>query len=245
MLVLGAWLAPVAHAQLIGDVIDDVVGGGDSGSTDSGSTDSGSGDSGGGLIDGVIGGILEDDDSSEPSGSGPIREIVNAVDKSAGDTTEAVDDATGGTVGNIGQTTGTLPAAGGTVKKVTKGLTGTSGPGKKKTSARAAKTTGYPVAGTWEILGESFANANGMRDARDGAGRPGTAALVSSEASSDDSVFSQIGRVAAEAVQQAAFPLILTMLVGAFLMVQNRIDRKDPKLALAPVDSEHDLLSFT
>jgi hypothetical protein len=35
------------------------------------------------------------------------------------------------------------------------------------------------------------------------------------------------------------------MLVGAFLMVQNRIDRKDPKLALAPVDSEHDLLSFT
>ncbi|MGH2756284.1 MAG: hypothetical protein ACRDI3_00670, partial [Actinomycetota bacterium] len=58
-------------------------------------------------------------------------------------------------------------------------------------------------------------------------------------------VFAEIGRVAAEAAQQVAFPLALAMMVGAFLMVQNRIDRRDPKLALAPIDSDHELLTFS
>ena len=36
-----------------------------------------------------------------------------------------------------------------------------------------------------------------------------------------------------------AFPLVLILLVVAFLLAQDRIDRKDPKLALAPVDADH------
>jgi hypothetical protein len=60
-----------------------------------------------------------------------------------------------------------------------------------------------------------------------------------------DSVVSQIGRIAAEAAKQMAFPMLLTLLVVGFLFAQNRIDRSDPKLALAPVESDHDLLSFT
>ena len=45
-----------------------------------------------------------------------------------------------------------------------------------------------------------------------------------------------------EAAKDFAFPLILTLLVGTFLAVQHRFDRRDPKLALAPV--AHDYLSF-
>jgi hypothetical protein len=36
-----------------------------------------------------------------------------------------------------------------------------------------------------------------------------------------------------------AFPLLLIVLVFAFMLVQNRIDRRDPKLALAPVGADH------
>ena len=43
----------------------------------------------------------------------------------------------------------------------------------------------------------------------------------------------------ARLVRTLAFPLVLILFVIGFLFVQNRIDRKDPKLALAPVGSEH------
>jgi uncharacterized membrane protein YphA (DoxX/SURF4 family) len=36
-----------------------------------------------------------------------------------------------------------------------------------------------------------------------------------------------------------AFPLVLILLVIGFVLAQNRFDRKDPKLALAPVGSEY------
>ena len=40
-----------------------------------------------------------------------------------------------------------------------------------------------------------------------------------------------------------AFPLALVLIVGAFLLVQDRLDRRDPRLALAPVGP--DVLDFT
>jgi hypothetical protein len=40
---------------------------------------------------------------------------------------------------------------------------------------------------------------------------------------------------------KAAFPMLLLLIVVAFLLVQDRIDRKDPKLALAPTHAEPDL----
>jgi hypothetical protein len=41
------------------------------------------------------------------------------------------------------------------------------------------------------------------------------------------------------------FPLSLTVLVLIFLMIQNRLDRKDPKLANAPLHSYQDVARFT
>jgi len=49
------------------------------------------------------------------------------------------------------------------------------------------------------------------------------------------SLFGRIGSAAAEAAKQVAFPLALALVVVAFLMVQNRLDRRDPKLASAPI----------
>jgi hypothetical protein len=40
-----------------------------------------------------------------------------------------------------------------------------------------------------------------------------------------------------------AFPFALVLIVGAFLLVQDRLDRRDPRLALAPVGP--DVLDFT
>jgi hypothetical protein len=38
--------------------------------------------------------------------------------------------------------------------------------------------------------------------------------------------------------KEFAFPLVLSTLVGLFLFLQSRVDRRDPKLALAPLDTE-------
>jgi hypothetical protein len=56
-------------------------------------------------------------------------------------------------------------------------------------------------------------------------------------------LFELIGSLPIEAKAAVlAFPLALALIVLLFVAVQNRIDRKDPKLALAPVAP--DLLRF-
>jgi hypothetical protein len=37
---------------------------------------------------------------------------------------------------------------------------------------------------------------------------------------------------------------LLAVLVAAYLMIQYWLDRKDPKLAMAPVHAKHDLARF-
>ena len=55
-------------------------------------------------------------------------------------------------------------------------------------------------------------------------------------------LFDRIGSLAIQAAKELAFPLALALIVLLFVAVQNRIDRKDPKLALAPITP--DLLRF-
>lgn len=56
-------------------------------------------------------------------------------------------------------------------------------------------------------------------------------------------VVQQVQKVARELQHRAAFPVILLILVAVYLAVQNWIDRRDPKLAQAPVHAG-DVLSF-
>jgi hypothetical protein len=46
-----------------------------------------------------------------------------------------------------------------------------------------------------------------------------------------------------DVVKGLTFPLALALIVGAFLLAQDRIDRRDPRLALAPLGP--DILPFT
>ena len=64
-------------------------------------------------------------------------------------------------------------------------------------------------------------------------------------AAAPESVFAQFAEAAGEAARKLAFPLALTLMVLAYLVVQGRIDGRDEKLALAPIDADQDLLSFS
>jgi hypothetical protein len=55
---------------------------------------------------------------------------------------------------------------------------------------------------------------------------------------------SSLSKLAAVALQTFAFPLLLAILVGLYLLLQHWFDRRDPKLAMAPVHSNHDLAAF-
>lgn len=54
----------------------------------------------------------------------------------------------------------------------------------------------------------------------------------------------RLRRVTVPAARQFGFPLALGALVLAFLVVQGRLDARDPKLAAAPVTVDDDLLPF-
>ncbi|HUP70466.1 MAG TPA: hypothetical protein VM142_11730 [Acidimicrobiales bacterium] len=60
----------------------------------------------------------------------------------------------------------------------------------------------------------------------------------------DETVAETILDVGVEAVKKSAFPFLLLLIVFLFLVVQDRIDRRDPKLAMAPVYRDA-ALSFT
>ena len=54
----------------------------------------------------------------------------------------------------------------------------------------------------------------------------------------------ELSQVAMKTAKRYSFPLSLALFVFAFMVVQGRIDRRDPKLRLAPLDSKHDLATF-
>jgi hypothetical protein len=68
----------------------------------------------------------------------------------------------------------------------------------------------------------------------------GTAAFSSNAGD----LLERIERGLADAAQRFAFPLAVAALVGAFLLIQGRIDSRDPKLAVAPIDSPDDVVTF-
>lgn len=177
------------------------------------------------------------------------------VGKVVKDTTEKVGKTVKDTTGTAGSTVGTVGAAAGeTVSKVyndtlkavdgvTKGDRGKGGSGKKK-SGKSPKTSS---------TGTTVASASATRAAFPLAGsvaryiEPTTSvpALETTSALLDARTPQQLLEAAVEAVKRFAFPLALTILVVAFLLIQNRIDSRDPKLTAASITFEEDLLSFS
>lgn len=85
-----------------------------------------------------------------------------------------------------------------------------------------------------DVTGDGTGTAGGPGD--DGSGGGDANVLAASIA--------KLARTAGEAVKTFAFPLSLTILVIVFLLIQGEIDRRDPKLAFAPVDSSKDMVHF-
>jgi hypothetical protein len=71
-----------------------------------------------------------------------------------------------------------------------------------------------------------------------------SSASPSSAFNSGPLTLGELAKALGEAARQLAFPLGLALAVVAYLMVQGRIDAKDPKLALAALDAEEEYLSF-
>jgi hypothetical protein len=88
-----------------------------------------------------------------------------------------------------------------------------------------ANTLGGGVDGTGDTAGASGAGSSDSSSLRDALAR----------------MLSELAPTALAVAEASAFPLLLLLLVLAFLIVQDRIDRRDPKLALAPVYPEPDL----
>ena len=50
-----------------------------------------------------------------------------------------------------------------------------------------------------------------------------------------------IAKTVGEVISKPTIPLLLLVIVVGFLLLQNQIDRRDPKLAAAPVGAEPEL----
>jgi hypothetical protein len=63
-------------------------------------------------------------------------------------------------------------------------------------------------------------------------------------AADDKSFLDSVKDVAVGAGKRVAFPSFLALLGFLFILLQNRLDRRDPKLAMAPLNKDDDLLPF-
>ena len=206
----------------------------------------GTSDAGSGPVGKVVDTVTDTTGTATGTVVETVDTVTDTVDKATGGTTKPISDATKDTVKTVGQL-GT--SAGDSVAGVADAVEGTIRPsGNGGSDARdndgRARSPRSARQGPADVLGTR--NEQAVRSTQESRRVSLTSDTTSPIVTApEESLVSQIGRIASEAAKQMAFPLALTLLVIGFLTMQNRMDRKDPKLALAPVDSEHDLLSFS
>jgi hypothetical protein len=168
-----------------------------------------------------------------------VDETVATVQDQAGQTADSIT----GTVDRVlGHGVGPLPDPGAELPIVGDPSTGQpSGPG----------TTGPGGNGSVGVGGANSTPSQGAGAGPAVFGRgpvigpvPGPISSIPAVSSTipQQGLFDRIGRVAIQAAKALAFPLALALIVLLFVAVQNRIDRRDRKLALAPIAP--DLLRF-
>ena len=200
------------------------------------------------------------DDETEPLEgelTDPVDEVIDTVDETIGgengpagdgDSNQASDTLTEPVDETVDKLTGTASEPTGAIGDGTVGLM----IGSEETGHSSAQQASDPDSKTRRSLradatqesdaGSGVRADSGLRDPR--SPDRGSAGAAPEHGSRHLDAIQMIGRVFGEATEQAAFPLVLTVLVIGFLMVQNHIDRRDPKLAMAPVDSKQEHLNF-
>ncbi len=259
--------------DVVDDVVDDVTGG-DAGAVVDDVVDDVTGGAGevvddvvdevtdpegpvGGVVDevtdpeGPVGGVV--DEVTDPEGpvggvvdevedvTGPVDEVVDDVMDELGNNAGAVVDSVVDKVGGVVDGPGGLPGSPGAPDPNSPGVdpvgnTGT-GPGADGTADNEeGAVLAERIAAT--VPADGFA-ANVLA-----ATEAAATSAPPTRSVSDPSLLERIARSISDVAQKIAFPLLLAAAVGAFVVVQNRVDRKDPKLALAALDADEDLLSF-
>ena len=244
-------LAPLAAAQ-VGGITDtasgvtDTVGSGAGGATGTVKdtvdktvdTVNDTVDKTGGTVDQTVGDTTDKvNDTTGPVVEDPVKKVTETakgvVDKASNDpTVETVRDTvdqTLGTVGGSGQRGGEPTSVRDPQRE--RGTRGNGGDAQLTPSSTADRAGSSPP--------ETAPSASGTK----------TVAVETTPTSelsdpSSPGLVENIIRSVTAAAKKMAFPLMLVAMVGGFLLVQGRFDRKDPKLALARVDSQDDFLSF-
>ncbi|MDQ3957302.1 MAG: hypothetical protein M3273_03155 [Actinomycetota bacterium] len=163
--------------------------------------------------------------------TGPVNDAVENAKDQLGNNATTVVDKVQDTVDSLlnGSTPGTDP--GDVPRGAVAGGDGLLDPAAIEALVRAA--------GTKEpSLVDGFAGASPV------VASPATTRGATSDAPAAASALERIARSATEVAERIAFPLFLAVAVGLFVVVQNRVDRRDPKLALAALDADEDLLRF-
>jgi hypothetical protein len=222
----------------VGDTVGDT--GGQVGDT-VGDTGGQVGDTIGGPGGDIVGDASEDVGNTVKDTTGKVGDTIADTGGEVEDTVGEVGGDTGGAVGRLGGATdGTADdLVGGNVPGV-----GNAGEGPRfgAVSPGFAKNFFSDATGIGSQRAPSLGGPFGAADALDLSGTElvGSASDVAAPVG-----FEEFVQEALEAARQFAFPLVLTLLVGAYLMLQSRVDKRDPKLAMASVDPEEDLLSFS
>ena len=232
---VGGTVDPVAGGTggTVGGTVDTVT------DTTSGTTDKATGGVGT-VVDSTSGTVKDTTDQTKKTIENTTNETGTAVNTAVNGAGDTVRDA-GGTVTNplmnVKDPQGRDPKGDGKVTARESNL----GPGAGNTRSKyggelAAERASHKIADRTKA---------GSLAAPDKKSRTNISAVpASASAPLREGFITQLAQAATEAAEKLAFPLGLALMVGAFLMLQGRIDRKDAKLVLAPIDSEQDLLSF-
>lgn len=260
-------VVPVASAQVtslettqsVQNVTEAVpTGGGSSETIPNGTTssiDTKLGDATGAVTD-TTGAVTDTTDSLDKSTGGVVGGTAETVEDAEGtlnDTKKTVEDTTGQTGGAFRNTVDDGIGGNGIVDPnltVNDPLETTDrSAGAKFATGDAGQASNNRARGGWTKEGSS-PNGEGSthRKNKEHAGNGNAGAAGSGAAGTSgpgrETFMTQLADAAVDAAEKLAFPLGLALMVCAFLMVQGRIDRKDDKLVLAPIDSEQDLLRF-
>jgi hypothetical protein len=156
-----------------------------------------------------------------------VENVTDAVDDVLGTVDDTVDDVIDDVVGEPDDATPTPP------EEEVAGEAPASGDGRTGSGDPAA-TGGAPDRGPPNVEGRPAADhlASAFGDAAGGGPDAGAAAAIRSAPSDAPGVG---GFDAGALAATVAFPAVIALAVATFLAIQNRLDRRDPKLAIAPV----------
>lgn len=197
----------------------------------------------GDAVGGPVGGAVKD---TTKTGGGLVKDttgkVGDAITETSGSTAEVIKE-TAETVGRTGS--GLLDGSkpdGGSIDDPDRILGGTPGIHK---GFNSPATDSIPGGGAdLGSLGSSgsFALANSIEGLEFGDRAEFVDAAVDGRSPLE---LDQFVQEVITAAKQFVFPLILTLMVVAYMVAQGRFDSRDPKLAVAAVDADQDLLNFS